>query len=991
MIKLSTTAIIFYLAALLSNLCVIGVLGGHTAGPAAARQHVQQQVAAPRAGSVTSATTYTVKETARDGLAYSAQLEQLPNDPLPQYGPSFQQLTWQVSPETPSRLRVTISPTAVKRWRVPHSIVPRPGAAAGLTASSLLYDVSLPEPGAPFALQVTRRATGQTIFDTTGHQFIFKDQFIQLTTNMPADADLYGLGEATLRGGLLLPRNNSVVTMWNRDLASASVGFNLYGSHPFYLQVTADGTSHGVLLLNSNGMDVLLNQTSLTYRAIGGLVELYLFLGPTPEAVIRQYHELIGKTAMQPYWALGAHQSKWGYQNLSIAAEAVANYSAAGIPLECLFVDIEYMSDNFRTMTFSEDRYPAEQMRALVQQLHAKGQRWVPILNPGVGTQKGFRAYEDGNRNDIWIKDFTGQKPYLGQVWPGPAYYPDYLASKNVSSWLKRHLRAFYEQAPFDGVWLDMNEASNFCSGTRCELDTGNATKLHLLKQKTPKDFELSEFFMPRVTCQLKCEQPPASDKLSNPPYKIRNMGYENYKGDAPLQMKSISPTALHADGTKEYDAHNLYGTAMAMRHHEALVAITGERPFILSRSTFPGAGRYVAHWTGDNSGNWHELYHSIAGVLSANMWGIAMTGADICGFNDVAFDNVGWPPKKVLPGPEYEEMCNRWTMAGAFYPFSRNHMTIGHLSRSHEPYQWRSVTAAHRKAYGLRYQLLTYIYSSLFVAHSRGGTLARPLLFTDSSDAAARNATAQWMLGEALLVSPVITPNTTRITPHFTAGTWYLAWDFSKVNVTAGKPVPLDVPVGDLAVHFRGGAVIPMQPYANVTRDVRYAPVTLIVTLPAQPSSGSQAAATAQGPLPPHVLDEPCAAALARHAGQLVSCGLLYSDGDAVKVSASNSLQVWYIAATAPAGRSGSVRSAVKANAGPGSGKLRIESLIIAGVPTQLQGSKPTASLGSSGSNGSKSAARKLPVVYDAAVGTLRISGIDLDAGQALDLSWSL
>jgi alpha-glucosidase (family GH31 glycosyl hydrolase) len=111
--------------------------------------------------------------------------------------------------------------------------------------------------------------------------------------------------------------------------------------------------------------------------------------------------------------------------------------------------------------------------------------------------------------------------------------------------------------------------------------------------------------------------------------------------------------------------------------------------------------------------------------------------------------------------------------MAGAFYPFSRNHMTVGHLSRSHEPYRWASVTAAHRKAYGLRYQLLSYIYSCLFLAHSRGGTLARPLLFTDSSDAAARNATQQWMLGEALLVSPVIMPNTTKISPHFTAGTW--------------------------------------------------------------------------------------------------------------------------------------------------------------------------------------------------------------------------
>lgn len=73
-------------------------------------------------------------------------------------------------------------------------------------------------------------------------RFLFKDQFIELTTAVPASASLYGLGETTLRSGLLLPRDGTVLTLWNRDLSSTTIGLNLYGSHPFYMQV-AEGTS----------------------------------------------------------------------------------------------------------------------------------------------------------------------------------------------------------------------------------------------------------------------------------------------------------------------------------------------------------------------------------------------------------------------------------------------------------------------------------------------------------------------------------------------------------------------------------------------------------------------------------------------------------------------------------------------------------------------------------------------------------------------------
>lgn len=153
------------------------------------------------------------------------------------------------------------------------------------------------------------------------------------------------------------------------------------------------------------------------------------------------------------------------------------------------------------------------------------------------------------------------------------------------------------------------------------------------------------------------------------------------------------------------------------------------------------------------------------------------------------------------------------------------------------------------------------------------------------------RNATKQWLMGDSVLVSPVITPHTNSLTAYFTAGSWYSAWDYSRLVMPKGAPVKLRVPVGDIAVHYRGGSIIPMQQYAPVTKDVRLSPITLVIALPAQPSTGSL---TGGGSVPPYALEQTCAAAHARSPGQLVSCGFLFMDGgDDINVSTDNSVQV--------------------------------------------------------------------------------------------------
>ncbi|KAF3947168.1 hypothetical protein CMV_026665 [Castanea mollissima] len=734
------------------------------------------------------------------------------------YGPDIPTLQLSVKHETHDRLRVHITDAEKQRWEVPYNLLPREQPPAlkqtigrsrksPITVSETEYSGSeliFSYTADPFGFAVKRKSNGQTLFNSSSDEsdpfgsLVFKDQYLEISTKLPNDASLYGLGENTQPHGIKLYPNDPY-TLYTTDISAINVNTDLYGSHPVYMDLrNVDGKpyAHSVLLLNSNGMDVFYRGTSLTYKVIGGVFDFYFFAGPTPLGVIDQYTSFVGRPAPMPYWSLGFHQCRWGYHNLSVVEDVVANYQKAQIPLDVIWNDDDHM-DGHKDFTLNPINYPHPKLLAFLDKIHSIGMKYIVLIDPGIAVNSSYGVYQRGISNDVFIK--YEDEPYLAQVWPGAVYFPDFLNPKTVS-WWGDEIRRFHELVPVDGLWIDMNEASNFCSG-KCTI---------------PKGKQCPTGTGPGWDCCLDCKNI-TKTRWDAPPYKINASGLQK-----PVGFKTIATSAVHYNGILEYDAHSLYGFSQSIATHKALQGLEGKRPFILSRSTYVGSGQYAAHWTGDNQGTWENLRYSISTMLNFGIFGVPMVGSDICGF---------------YPQPT-EELCNRWIEVGAFYPFSRDH--ANYYSPRQELYQWESVAESARNALGMRYKLLPYLYTLNYEAHISGAPIARPLFFSFPTYTEVYGLSTQFLLGSSLMVSPVLEQGKSEVTALFPPGSWYSLFDITQtITSKGGLNVTLDAPLHVVNVHLYQNTILPMQQGGMISKEARKTPFNLIVTFPAGVSDG--------------------------------------------------------------------------------------------------------------------------------------------------------
>ena len=639
-----------------------------------------------------------------------------------------------------------------------------------------------------FAFRLMTNDEEQFYYFNTSKNFIFSENYINFQSEITS-GKIYGFGERTHDFAL----NEGLYTIWPKDPSGTKYdmgigGGNQYSHQPIGLHKTMyNNLWLGFVFLNTNAQDVKISKINdtnygLEHKTIGGIIDYYVIVDNSPEEILKNIQFLLGIPTLPPYWSLGNHQSRYGYQNLEEFKKVYENYKKNKIPIDTMWIDIDAM-EKFEIFTVNAK---FKQLGSYVKDvIHKDGGKFVPIVDLGV-------SYENinstlvllGNKLNIFVKSNYTKKPLIAQVWPGKTVFPDFMNPKTSEFW-KSGLDKYQKLVNFDGIWLDMNEPANLLNEGKCITEIAD-------EKQCTKDKNM---------------------------YNIDNLvylpGYNEKEGEV-LSKKSISENAIINDNLTVYDTKPLISYFEGKTTFEYLNSSLNTRPFILSRSTTLGSGKYVYHWLGDNYSTESNIKSSISGIFNFNIFGIPFSGADICGF----FDN------------SYKNLCIRWYNLGSFYPFMRNHND----RRAKDQFPWSfneindkdnstkdttdnnkyDIINIIKNNVNCRYSLLRYMYSQLFlISLNEKGSFFKPLMFEFPEEQSSyEDIESKIMFGEAFLLCAFYDLNENDkefIFPNVT----FNKYPFGKAIMTHGaqnNKIKLSGKLDEVHLFLREGFIIPKQ-----------------------------------------------------------------------------------------------------------------------------------------------------------------------------------
>ncbi|CAM2802526.1 alpha-xylosidase [Actinomyces slackii] len=250
-----------------------------------------------------------------------------------------------------------------------------------------------------------------------------------------------------------------------------------------------------------------------------------------------------------------------------------------------------------------------------------------------------------------------------------------------------------------------------------------------------------------------------------------------------------VTDIAWH-DGSDPEKMHNYYTHLYNRTVFDLLRERRGEgEAIVFARSATAGGQQFPVHWGGDNESTYASLGETLRGGLSLTSSGFAYWSHDIGGFEGT-------------PDPE---VFKRWLAFGLLSSHARLHGSSS--VRVPWAFDEEAVEVA-RRFITLRLSLMPYLYRLAGEAHATGTPMMRSMFLEFPDDPGARDVDTQYMLGDSLLVAPVMDADG-EVDVYLPEGTWTSWWDGS--TVIGPRWVHERHGLDSLPLYVRQGSVVPV------------------------------------------------------------------------------------------------------------------------------------------------------------------------------------
>ena len=249
----------------------------------------------------------------------------------------------------------------------------------------------------------------------------------------------------------------------------------LYGAIPF-MQAHRKDSTVGVFWLNAaeTWIDIVKKKTSSNPLSLGigaktdtethwisesGLLDVFVFLGPTPKDVISQYSELTGYTQLPQQFAIAYHQCRWNYVTDEDVKDVDKKMDRHRIPYDIIWLDIEY-TDGKKYFTWDSHTFPDP--LGMQKQLDTHDRKLVVIIDPHIKNEGNYPVVDELKSKSLAVKN-KDNNIYEGWCWPGSSHWVDCFNPAAIEWWRSLFTyKSFSGTAPNTFLWNDMNEPSVF-------------------------------------------------------------------------------------------------------------------------------------------------------------------------------------------------------------------------------------------------------------------------------------------------------------------------------------------------------------------------------------------------------------------------------------------------------------------------------------------------------------------------------------------------